>query len=169
MTNMVPKFAFFVSGTGTHTDRLQAFERALLAAGPVAHNLVAVSSILPVGCEIISPEKGFPMLTQGEITFCVMAREDTNEKGRYASAAVGVVKTDDQKQIGYLSEYHGNTEGDAETEAIAKRMAIEMFEAKFNVLRKNVNMEFFHATTASIQQPGDNSWVSAVAICFFVL
>lgn len=167
--NFVPKYAFFVSGTGCHKDKLQAFEQALLDAGPIAHNLVAVSSILPAGCEVISPEKGFSMLTPGEITFCVMARQDTNQKDEFASAAVGVVKTDDKNKIGYLSEYHGDTEGEEETEKIAKRLAIEMFETKFNVSSKDLNLELFQASVASIQQPGDDRWVSAVAICFLVL
>src|SRR5262245_27996676 len=130
-TNMVPRYAFFVSGTGQHKDRLHAFENALLSAGPIAHNLVTVSSILPAGCEIISPEKGFPMLTPGQSTFCVMARQDTNEPWEHASAAVGTIIAKDKNRIGYISEYHGNAEGVAESKEIAKRLATEMYETKF--------------------------------------
>jgi len=170
MTNkLVPKYAFFVAGTGQHTDRLRAFEKALLSAGPIAHNLVAVSSILPAGCEIINPNKGFRKLRQGQITFCVMARQDTNEPNAYASAAVGVVKVKDKKQIGYISEYHGDAPGKNAAERITKRLAIEMFEAKFNTSIQNLDIEVVKSTTASIKQPGNRSWVSAVALCIFVL
>lgn len=167
--NLVPRFAFFVAGTGTHADRLHAFEKALLSAGPIAHNLVAVSSILPANCHIITPEKGFTMLTLGAITFCVMAREDVNLEGKWASASVGVVKLKDPCRIGYLSEYHGGAEGEKEVAAIARRLAHEMFETKFNVSTSDVELDEIEGATASIQHPGGNCWVSAVALCILVL
>ena len=165
-TNLVPKYAFFVAGTGNHHDRLQAFDRALLAAGPLAHNLVTVSSIMPARCKIISPGEGFAMLTAGQITFCVMARQDTDQPGTFASAAVGSVKLEDPQKFGYISEYHGYAAGKQEAEAVAKRLAVEMFEEKTGIKVKDGDA---NATAASIQHPGDDSWVSAVAICIFVL
>lgn len=169
MTNLVPRYAFFAAGTGTHFDQLHAFEKALLSAGPIAHNLVAVSSILPVGCKIISPEQGFKKLTLGAITFCVMAREDVNEPGEHASASVGVVKMKKPNHIGYLSEYHGQARGKEETAAIAKRLAVEMFETKFSCDTAELDLDHIEGATASIKHPGDTSWVSAVALCIFVL
>ena len=166
--NMVPRCAFFVAGTGSHPDRLHAFERALLNAGPIAHNLVAVSSILPAQCEIIEPVKGFEMLTLGAITFCVMAREDVNQPGMYASASVGVVKLKQQNHIGYLSEYHGNARGAKATAAIAKRLAVEMFETKFGTRVTDADLESLDGATASIRH-SVGGWSSAVAICFLVL
>ena len=167
--NLVPRSAFFVAGTGTHPDRLHAFEKALQNAGPIAHNLVAVSSILPAGCKIIPPDKGFEMLTLGAITFCVMAREDTDVAGRWASASVGVVKVNDPSQIGYLSEYHGDAPGTLETVKISQRLALEMFETKFNISAHDVELEKIDGATASIQHPGGDCWMSAVALCIFVL
>ena len=170
MTNaLVPTHAFFVSGTGQHPDRLHAFEKALLSAGPIAHNLVAVSSILPAGCKIISADEGFKMLTLGQITFCVMARQDTNKIGEYASAAVGTILPKNEKQIGYISEYHGNAEGPDAAKEIAKRLAAEMYETKFNASIQDLNVDRIEATAASIQQPENGNWVSAVALCIFVL
>ncbi|MSU74254.1 pyruvoyl-dependent arginine decarboxylase [Candidatus Kaiserbacteria bacterium] len=167
--NLVPKHAFFIAGTGTHRDRLQAFDQALLSAGPLAHNLVAVSSIMPAGCTVISPEEGFKMLTAGQITFCIMARQDTNQRNAFASAAVGLVKVKDPTKFGYISEYHGDASGKQEAETIAKRLAVEMFETKTGIPIKDNDVDVIHATTASIQQPGDNSWVSAVSLCIFIL
>ena len=169
VSSLVPRFAFFVSGTGVHPDRLRAFEKALLSAGPFAHNLVTVSSIMPAGCEIITPEEGFAKLTAGEITFCIMARQDTNTMSEHASAAVGIVKVKDVSKFGYISEYHGTAAGKDEAEKIAIRLAVEMYEAKTGTLVKDLDMDRVHATAASIQHPGDASWVSAVALCVFVL
>ena len=165
---LVPRFAFFAAGVGAHKDRLQAFDTALLAAGKFAHNLVTVSSILPAKCEIIAAEEGFAMLEEGEITLCVMAREDTDIKGRYASASVGVVKVKKRGVIGYLSEYHGDARGNAETAFEAKRMAIEMFQTKMCVELAEDDLERLEGATASIRNDG-GGWVSAVALCVFVL
>ncbi len=163
--NLIPKYAFFVSGTGQHTDRLQAFDRALLAAGPIAHNLVAVSSILPANCSVITAEEGFAKLTPGQIVFCVMAKSDTNQPGEWASAAVGVVKSKDKENIGYISEYHGNTEGEAQTVEIAKKLALEMYENKLN-RPEDLELDFLKATPASVQNT-NGQWVCAISLCIF--
>ena len=167
--NLTPKHAFFVAGTGRHLDKLHAFEKALLSAGPIAHNLVAVSSILPANCTIIKPDEGFGMLTQGAITFCVMAREDVCKESQYASASVGVVKLKKLDRIGYLSEYHGSAAGEEETATISKRLATEMFETKFGVRTRETDLERLDGATASIKHHGGECWVSAVALCIFVL
>jgi len=167
--NLLPKHAFFISGTGRHPDRLQAFDEALLSAGPLAHNLVSVSSILPAQCKIITPEEGFAMLTPGEITFCVMAKQETNQPTEVASAAIGIAKIKDPQSFGYLSEYHGNAQGESEAGEIAKRLAIEMFARKLKIPCENLDLDINHAQAASIKQSGNEEWVCAVALCVFVI
>ena len=167
--HMVPVKAFFISGVGQHKDKLQAFDQALLAAGPLVHNLVSVSSILPAGCEIISKEEGLALLTPGEITFCVMARQDTNKPGEWASSAVGVLNERGTQEVGYLSEFHGTTEGNEKTAEEAKRLAEEMYLTKMGKSKESLDLDFHKATTASIQHPGDEGWVCAVAFCIFIL
>jgi len=167
--SLLPKYAFFVSGTGKHKDRLQAFDRALLNAGPLTHNLVAVSSILPAGCKIISSKKGLDMLTPGEIVFCIMAKQDTNITGEIASAAVGVVRDKRPSRFGYISEYHGNARNKKEASKIAKRLAVEMFSSRTKISSKKLSPSLLEAISASIKQPGNNEWVCSVALCIFVL
>ncbi|MBI2610415.1 arginine decarboxylase, pyruvoyl-dependent [Candidatus Kaiserbacteria bacterium] len=167
--NLVPQYAFFVAGTGTHLNRLHAFENALLNAGPIAHNLVAVSSILPAGCKIITPGEGFAMLKLGAITFCVMAREDTDVPDRWASASVGVVKPKDPNRAGYLSEYHGHASSREDAARTAQWLAREMFEVKFGCKIADLELENIEAAAASIRHPGGDVWVSAVALCMLVL
>ena len=82
LISLIPKEVFFTSGVGKHKLKLQSFEFALRDAGIEKCNLVTVSSILPPLCNIISKESGISKLSAGQITFCVMARCETNEPNR---------------------------------------------------------------------------------------
>ncbi|PIO01822.1 pyruvoyl-dependent arginine decarboxylase, partial [Candidatus Micrarchaeota archaeon CG09_land_8_20_14_0_10_60_16] len=84
---MVPLKVFMTKGVGRHKDKLHSFELALRDAGIEKCNLVLVSSILPPGCEILSKAKGIELLKPGQITFCVMSRNESNEPNRLISAS----------------------------------------------------------------------------------
>ena len=101
---MIPKKLFFTKGVGVHKDRLTSFELALRDAGVEKCNLVSVSSILPPNCSIIPKEEGLKHLNPGQITFCVIARNETNEPNRLMAAAIGVAVPKDTSVYGYLSE-----------------------------------------------------------------
>src|ERR1700680_2229064 len=111
----IPKRVFLTRGTGTHRQRLTAFEHALRDADIEQQNLVSVSSILPPRCEVIPSSAGITALSPGEITFCVMARAETNEPGRWIAAGVGLARPKDVAHYGCISEHHafGNREGEA--------------------------------------------------------
>jgi len=102
----VPTRIFFTKGVGRHKDYLQSFELALRNAGIEKCNLVTVSSIYPAGCKRISREEGLKQLQPGAITFCVMARNATNEPNRLVAASIGVAQPAGESQYGYLSEHH---------------------------------------------------------------
>lgn len=104
---MIPTKLFLTKGVGVHKDKLASFELALRDAGIEKCNLVYVSSILPPNCKIISKEEGLKHLGAGQVTFCVMARMETNEPNRLISSAIGIgIPTDNGNQYGYLSEHH---------------------------------------------------------------
>jgi arginine decarboxylase len=103
---IIPKRLFFTKGVGRHKHELQSFELALRDAGIEKFNLVSVSSILPPGCAIVTPEEGLKGLVPGQIVFCVMARNSTNEPNRMVAASVGCAVPADRTQYGYLSEHH---------------------------------------------------------------
>ena len=109
---MVPSKVFFTKGVGRHKDYLASFELALRDAGIAPQNLVTVSSIFPAGCKRLTKEEGIKLLTPGQITFCVMARNATNEPNRLIAASIGAALPADSNQYGYLSEHHpfGETE-----------------------------------------------------------
>lgn len=106
MDNLVPKYMFFTKGVGVHRHRLASFELALRKAGIEKYNLVYVSSIFPPGCKIIPREKGLQMLKPGQIIFCVMARNQTNEPNRLISAAIGLAVPAEKDKYGYIAEHH---------------------------------------------------------------
>ena len=55
---------------------------------------------------MISKAEGIKKLNAGQITFCVMARSDTNEPNRLISSAIGIAVPKDNNNYGYLSEHH---------------------------------------------------------------
>lgn len=103
---MVPRKVFLTKGVGVHKEKLQSFEKALRAAGIQVCNLVSVSSILPPQCKVIARREGLKLLHPGQITFCVMARQETNEPNRLVAASVGLAVPSEPGQYGYLSEHH---------------------------------------------------------------
>ncbi len=109
---MVPKYLFLTKGVGRHKEKLASFELALRKAGIEKCNLVTVSSICPPNCKKISEREGLKKLKPGQIVFCVMAKNATNEPNRLMSASIGIAIPKDKKQYGYLSEHHafGETE-----------------------------------------------------------
>ena len=100
---MTPKKAFLTKGVGVHKDKLSSFEVALRNAGIEKCNLVYVSSIFPPKCKIISRAAGLELLKAGQITYCVMSRNETNEPNSLISAAVGFAMPSDSTTYGYLS------------------------------------------------------------------
>src|ERR1700731_4387923 len=102
-----PKRMFLTKGVGVHRHALTAFEFALRDADIEQQNLVYVSSILPPRCEVIAREVAIELLQPGDITFCVLARSETNEFGRHVHASLGLARPADPNMYGYISELHG--------------------------------------------------------------
>jgi len=102
-----PTSMFLTSGIGVHRNHLTSFEFALRDADVEQQNIVTVSSILPPRCELVSREAGVATLRPGEITFCILARAETNEPGRRIHASVGLARPADPTMYGYVAEHHG--------------------------------------------------------------
>ncbi len=130
---MVPKRVFFTKGVGKHRDRLSSFEAALRDASIAQFNIVQVSSILPPGCKIISKHQGLRYVVPGEIIFCVMSSNATNEPHRLIAASVGVAIPRDKNQYGYLSEYHSFGESEVKAGEYAEDLAAQMLATTLGV------------------------------------
>lgn len=118
---------------GVHKDKLASFEMALRQAGIEKCNLVSVSSILPPRCKTISKKEGLALLKPGQIAFCVMARNETNEPGRLISAAVGVAVPKDRQHYGYLSEHHAYGENKKVSGDYAEDLAATMLATTLGI------------------------------------
>jgi len=126
MKTLVPTKAFLTKGVGRHKYQLKSFELALRKAGVAEHNLVQVSSILPPKCKIISRANGLKLLTPGQISYCVIARADTNEHGRLVASSIGVAIPKDKDKWGYLSEVHGHGMNREQSGDMAEDLAADM-------------------------------------------
>jgi len=139
---MIPTKVFLTKGAGVHKDKLASFELALRDAGIEKCNLVYVSSIFPPKAKIVSKEKGIAELSPGQITFCVMARIETNEPNRLVSASIGLAIPSDNNNYGYLSEHHAFGEKGEMCGEYAEDLAATML-----------------ATTLGVEFDSNSAWV----------
>jgi len=128
-----PSKIFFTKGVGKHKDYLQSFELALRMAGIEKCNLVSVSSIFPAGCKRISKEEGVKLLEPGMITFCVMARNATNEPNRLIATSIGVALPKDDTQYGYISEHHPFGDNEKTSGEYAEDIAAQMLATTLGI------------------------------------
>jgi arginine decarboxylase len=132
--SFVPAKIFFTKGRGVHKDYLASFELALRDARIEKCNLVYVSSIFPPNCKVISLEDGIKELSAGQITYCVMARNATNEPNRLIAASIGFARpTDKENQYGYLSEHHPYGETDEKAGDYAEDLAASMLASTLGI------------------------------------
>jgi len=130
---ILPRYVFLTKGVGRHREKLASFEAALRDAGIASYNLVRVSSILPPHCRVITRRRGLARLTPGQVVFCVMSDNATNEPHRLVSASVGVAIPKDPAQFGYLSEYHSFGEREMRTGDYAEDLAAQMLATTLGV------------------------------------
>lgn len=179
---MVPTHIFLTRGVGVHREKLASFEEALRSAGVAYCNLVSVSSILPPNCKIIPRKRGEGLLNPGEITHCVMARSETNERNRLISASIGVaIPQGRHKTYGYLSEHHAYGETDEEAGEYTEDLAAQMLAAALGIdfdpdVAWNERKQVFkmggkivrtqNITQSAIGKPG--VWTTVVALAVFI-
>ena len=129
----VPKKVFFTKGVGRHKEKLQSLELALRKAGIEKCNLVRVSSIFPPNCKIVSRAQGVKLLEPGQIVFCVMSTNETNEPHRMISASVGLAVPAEPNNYGYLSEHHANGETDETSGDYSEDLAASMLASTLGI------------------------------------
>jgi arginine decarboxylase len=179
----VPKKIFFTRGFGMHKDRLASFELALRKAGIEKCNLVYVSSIFPPNCKQLSVEEGLQLLQAGEITYVVMAKNETNEPNRLISAAIGLALPKDTQEYGYLSEHHAYGETSEQTGEYAEDLAATMLATTFGIEfdinqawqeREQIYMasgKIFRTTHICQSAQGEKSglWTTVIAAAVFIM
>jgi arginine decarboxylase len=179
---MIPRKVFFTRGVGRHRERLSSFEMALRDAGIEQFNLVRVSSILPPHCEIVSREEGLKELSPGEVVFCVLSENASNEPHRLISASVGCAVPKDRNLYGYLSEHHSFGQSEKEAGEYAEDLAATMLATTLGIdfdpdrdydERKDIFMmsgkivKTFNVTQSAVVEKGE--WTTVVAAAVFIL
>lgn len=129
----IPTHFFLTRGVGVHRERLTAFEYALREADIEQQNIVTISSILPPGCIEVDRAAGVPTLRPGEITFCVLARIETDEAGRRISASIGLARPADAAMYGYISEHHGHGMTEQQSGDYAEDLAATMLASTLGI------------------------------------
>ncbi len=180
---LVPTGIFFTSGVGTHKDRLASFELALRDAGVATANLVSVSSIFPPFCRVLTRKMGEKYIRPGQITHCVMARQDTNEPNRLIAASIGLARPKDESRYGYLSEHHSFGETARKAGDYAEDLAATMLATTLGIQfdadtaydeRKEVyrmSGQIVHSRSIVQSAQGHKSgrvWTTVVALGVFV-
>ncbi len=178
----MPKSVFLTKGVGRHKERLASFELALRDAGIEKCNLVSVSSILPPNCQVISKERGLALLKPGEITYCVMAKNEVNEPNRLLAASIGLAVPADRSSYGYLSEHHSFGEkcdlAGEYAEDLAATMLATTLGIKFNIddawdereQEYKLSGKIVRTTNITQSAKGDKNglWTSVIAAAVFV-
>jgi len=179
---MIPEEMFFTKGVGIHKEKLQSFELALRSAGISQTNIVTVSSIFPPKCKIIKRSDGLNKIKPGQIQFCVMARNETNEHNRLVAASIGLAKPSNKDTYGYLSEHHsfgqtqkevGDYAEDLAASMLASTLGIDMDVDKawderreiYKMSGKIVKTKSTSQTAAGIR----DCWVTVIAAAVFVM
>ncbi len=174
---MAPKRMFFTKGVGRHKEKLASFESALRDAGIEKFNLVYVSSIFPPNCKIVTREKGLQEMSPGEIVYCVMAKEQTNEANRLVAASIGLAVPSDPNTYGYLSEHHSFGETDEKAGDYAEDLAASMLATTLGIefdeqINWNEREQIYKASgkiirTRNITQSAqgvDGMWTTVLAV-----
>jgi len=178
----VPTKIFLTKGAGVHKDKLASFELALRSAGIEKCNLVYVSSILPPTCKIISKEEGLKTLQAGEITFCVMARNETNEANRLSASAIGLAMPKDNNAYGYLSEHHafgekadiaGEYAEDLAATMLATTLGVEFdpnkaWEEREQLFKASGHIIRTTHICQSAEGHKDGLWTTVIAVAVFI-
>ncbi len=98
------------AGTGAGPTHIAAFDHALSRAGAADHNLLALSSVVPPGSDVVvvdEPRDEPPLGDYGDRLYCVLARADADLPGASAWAGLGWAQEEDGR--GVFVEHHGES------------------------------------------------------------
>ncbi len=180
---MIPRKVFLTNGVGRHKEKLASFELALRDAQIADYNLVRVSSIFPPYCQLISRRQGLEQLNPGQIVFCVLAEQATNEPNRLISSSVGLAIPSDRSKHGYLSEHHSTGQNEKQSGDYAEDLAAYMLATILGIpIDESVSYderkglwklrnEIVRTTNITQSAEGDKSglWTTAMAAAVMIL
>jgi arginine decarboxylase len=155
MFNVRPKRFFLTSGAGEASNRLNAFDAALIQAGIGDTNLIRMSSILPPGAEEIESFE-FP---KGSLIPLAFGEMGSTEPGALISAAVAVGIPEDPSDAGLIME-HSFAGPPDRCEQIARDMVREGMETV-----RGLKIREIKSVSASVVVKRAGAVVAAVVLC----
>jgi len=155
MFGIAAKRFFLARGAGEASNRLNAFDAALLNAGIGDANLIRMSSILPPGAEEVEsfnfPKGSFVPLAYGELT-CA-------EPGTLISAAVAVGIPEDESAAGLIMEC-----AHIGTPEVCEQKACDMVREGMETIR-GVRIQRIRSISASLSVERVGAVFAAVVLC----
>ena len=124
------------------------------------------------------------MLGPGQITFCVMARNETNEPDRLVSSVIGLaVPTNKKNMYGYLSEHHCYGKKEKEVSDYAEDLAATMLATTLNIKfdpeeawdsrsqAYKASGKIFRTSSIAKTARGDKDgkWTTVIAVAVFIM
>jgi arginine decarboxylase len=82
---------------------------------------------------MINKTQGLAELQAGQIVYCVIARNATNEPNRLLAASIGLALPTDPTQYGYLSEHHSFGETEEKAGEYAEDLAASMLASTLGI------------------------------------
>jgi arginine decarboxylase len=105
-------------GTGEGPTELAAFDAALLATGVENYNLLALSSVVPPGSEVVRERFVAPHDKYGRRLYVVIAQQRASEPGTGAYAGLGWVQEPDSAR-GLFVECEGHSHAEVHDDIVA--------------------------------------------------
>lgn len=179
---VVPSGVFLTKGLGIAKEKLTSFEMALRNAGISQLNLVRVSSIFPPRCKVIHKSRGIELLKPGQIVYCVLSENSTNEPHRQIAASIGLAVPKDRTRYGYISEHHSFGQTEVKAGEFAEDLAASMLATILGVPfdpdtsydeRKEIykiSNQIVRTTNITETAKGDKNgkWTTVLAVAVFV-
>ena len=111
------------TGTGSGTDKLAAFDRALISAGVSNYNIIKVSSILPPNCK----QQSKILLLKGSILPSAFEAIYSNKIGNIISASVGIGIPSNNDNIGVIMKYSSFSKKN-ESEKFVRELVVQAMQ-----------------------------------------
>jgi arginine decarboxylase len=102
------------TGVGVAATPLAAFDAALYEAGIGDVNLLALSSVIPPGADVVQKHPDLTGTAWGDRLYVVLAEERATTTGQEAWAGIGWIQEPDGERRGLFVEHHGASESEVE-------------------------------------------------------
>jgi arginine decarboxylase len=139
-----PTKFYLVSGSSDGFTLLNAFDGALLASGVGDTNLVRMSSILPPGCQQMTPRP--VQLPQGALVPVAYASLCSDTPGEIISAAVAIGIPKDADRAGLIMEYSARAE-EGIVEKQVKKMVEKGMELRNRAIKEIMSISATYSVT----------------------